>query len=146
MDTFEVELIIKGSADEINRFVNEFKESHNTRGALFYLLDYSNLILNTDSNGCSIKFETMHFPSKEWLANLKKIYPSFKVTVFWHNIFKLNIIEFIGEDGTEYVVDNINEVKELLTDTLKKAIKFCVKEEIASKMVIKIPVEKLDEC
>ena len=113
MITIAVELNINGNADEIQSFYEDFKESQNNPSNIFYPLNCNdNLMFDIDTDWSLVRFNAVCAPSKEWLDNLRRQYPSFKVTVFWHNICEVGRLGFIEEDGTEYEVGHLDDLKE----------------------------------
>jgi hypothetical protein len=110
MDGVTIELTIKGNIDEIF----DFKENQNNSTSRFYPLNCNyNLRFDTDDGNCFVSFETICLPTKSWLENLVKEYPSFIVNTFWYaiDLCKISSLGYIEEDGTEHEEDTFDQRK-----------------------------------
>jgi hypothetical protein len=109
MDATLIELSVTGNYDDLSDFMDEFAESMDDSSKIFAPLNcYGDLGFDLDNDFCCLRFKAWKCPSKQWLDSIRVKYPTFKISVFWHNISEVG---FIKKDGTEYRINNIRQLK-----------------------------------
>ena len=109
-----VQLSIGGNSTDIQKFMHEFKTFRKEDTSPFYPLCYhKNLSFSHTDHSCDAEFKIIYPPSKEGLDNLRARYPSFHIYTVWYYT-DIRGLGFIENDGTEYRVDSIDELKRAL--------------------------------
>lgn len=111
MKSFTIEISIVGDPGDIIRFINDVDFQKTQMTYIDSFMPHIS-VPNNSKKICFVNFDSEVSPSKELVDNLQEKYKSFNVSVFWYNIKDRGDFGFIENNGTEYKITNLQDLKE----------------------------------